>query len=106
MQLGEDLDWDEEFALQDFLKGEVDEHYRPEGPEGTRPPGDLLADQPGEEREERWTVVGGEGSEVQEEPRGPSPPPRGTPPGQSTEGEEAGEWGTKHTLLIFWCGLW
>ncbi|XP_067111102.1 inositol 1,4,5-triphosphate receptor associated 2 [Osmerus mordax] len=91
-ELGEDLDWDEEFALQDFLRAEVDERYRdyrPEGPRGTRPPGDLLADQPGEEGEERWTVVGGEGSEVQEEPRGLSPPPRGTPPGQSTEGEEA-----------------
>ncbi|XP_062339634.1 inositol 1,4,5-triphosphate receptor associated 2 [Osmerus eperlanus] len=91
-ELGEDLDWDEEFALQDFLRAEVDERYRdyrPEGPGGTRPQGDLLADQPGEEGEERWTVVGGEGSEVQEEPRGLSPPPRGTPPGQSTEGEEA-----------------
>ena len=102
MQPGEDLDWDEEFALQDFLRAEVDERYRayrPEGPGGTRPPGAQLADQPGEEGEERWTVVGGEGSEVQEEPRGLSPPPR------STEGEEAGEWGPKHTLLIFWCGL-
>ncbi|XP_070977174.1 inositol 1,4,5-triphosphate receptor associated 2-like [Oncorhynchus clarkii lewisi] len=74
-QAGEDLDWDEEFVLQDFLKNEGVETYRDfksqeTGPTDGRTDEDRLTergDQPGEGEEEevgeRWTVVGGEGQE-------------------------------------------
>ncbi|XP_021419275.2 inositol 1,4,5-triphosphate receptor associated 2 isoform X2 [Oncorhynchus mykiss] len=63
---GEDLDWDEEFVLQDFLKNEGVETYRDFKSQETGPTEeDRLTergDQPGEVGE-RWTVVGGEGPE-------------------------------------------
>ncbi|CAB1345767.1 unnamed protein product [Coregonus sp. 'balchen'] len=70
----QDLDWDEEFVLQDFLKNEGVEMYRDfksqETGQTDRRTEDRLAergDQPGEGEEgevgERWTVVGGEGQE-------------------------------------------
>uniref|UniRef100_A0A668AAA0 Lymphoid-restricted membrane protein n=1 Tax=Myripristis murdjan TaxID=586833 RepID=A0A668AAA0_9TELE len=65
---GEDLDWDEEFALQDFLKSEIAErNYRvQDGRTDTRheEKTDGLTERGDEEEgEERWTVVdtGGEG---------------------------------------------
>uniref|UniRef100_UPI003AACB46B inositol 1,4,5-triphosphate receptor associated 2 n=1 Tax=Centroberyx gerrardi TaxID=166262 RepID=UPI003AACB46B len=66
---GEDLDWDEEFALQDFLKNEIAErNYRAQdGRTDSRhkEATDRLRDRGEEEEEgeERWTVVdtGGEG---------------------------------------------
>ncbi|XP_055761354.1 inositol 1,4,5-triphosphate receptor associated 2-like isoform X2 [Salvelinus fontinalis] len=65
-QAGEDLDWDEEFVLQDFLKNEGAETYRDIKSRETGPTEeDRLTergDQPGE-FVERWTVVGGEGPE-------------------------------------------
>ncbi|XP_038833579.1 inositol 1,4,5-triphosphate receptor associated 2-like [Salvelinus namaycush] len=65
-QAGEDLDWDEEFVLQDFLKNEGVEMYRDFKSRETGPTEeDRLTergDQPGE-FVERWTVVGGEGPE-------------------------------------------
>ncbi|XP_072233428.1 inositol 1,4,5-triphosphate receptor associated 2 isoform X2 [Leuresthes tenuis] len=56
---GEDLDWDEEFALQDFLKSDPAERIwaqdgRWDGRAGET--ADRLTDRGGEE-EERWTVV-------------------------------------------------
>ncbi|XP_010885162.1 lymphoid-restricted membrane protein isoform X2 [Esox lucius] len=74
-QDGEDLDWDEEFVLQDFLKNESRERetYRDFKSQETAPmegraEEDGLTergDQPGEGEEvgERWTVLGGEGQE-------------------------------------------
>ncbi|XP_055794145.1 inositol 1,4,5-triphosphate receptor associated 2-like isoform X2 [Salvelinus fontinalis] len=70
-QAGEDLYWDEEFVLQDFLKNEGVETYRDFKSQETGPTDeDRLTergDQPGEGEEgevgERWTVVGGEGQE-------------------------------------------
>eukprot|EP00063_Salmo_salar_P033688 XP_014008523.1 PREDICTED: lymphoid-restricted membrane protein-like isoform X2 [Salmo salar] len=67
-QAGEDLDWDEEFVLQGFLKNEGVETYRDFKSQETGPTAeDRLTergDQPGEgEVGERWTVVGGEGPE-------------------------------------------
>uniref|UniRef100_A0A3Q3W6L8 Lymphoid-restricted membrane protein n=1 Tax=Mola mola TaxID=94237 RepID=A0A3Q3W6L8_MOLML len=59
---GDDLDWDEEFALQDFLKNELAERNCREqgGPTDTRPEetADKLADRGGQEdSEEKWMVV-------------------------------------------------
>ncbi|XP_044042071.1 inositol 1,4,5-triphosphate receptor associated 2 isoform X3 [Siniperca chuatsi] len=59
---GDDLDWDEEFALQDFLKNELAErNCREQGRRTDRRPektADKLTDRGEEEDgEERWTVV-------------------------------------------------
>ncbi|XP_040886284.1 inositol 1,4,5-triphosphate receptor associated 2 [Toxotes jaculatrix] len=56
-----DLDWDEEFALQDFLKNELAERNCrvPDGRADSRPEDtvDKLTDRGEEEGEERWMVV-------------------------------------------------
>ncbi|XP_067346488.1 inositol 1,4,5-triphosphate receptor associated 2 isoform X3 [Channa argus] len=58
---GDDLDWDEEFALQDFLKNElVERNCRvQDGQTGSRPEetADKLTDRGEEEDREKWTVV-------------------------------------------------
>ncbi|XP_022073343.2 inositol 1,4,5-triphosphate receptor associated 2 isoform X4 [Acanthochromis polyacanthus] len=58
---GDDLDWDEEFALQDFLKNELAERNCRDERRDSRPQetADKLTDRGGEEDdgEERWTVV-------------------------------------------------
>ncbi|KAM3588146.1 uncharacterized protein V6R79_022627 [Siganus canaliculatus] len=57
---GEDLDWDEEFALQDFLKNEVAErNCRDHGRQTDNKPEEMVEKLTirGEEEEEKWTVV-------------------------------------------------
>ncbi|CAJ1054388.1 lymphoid-restricted membrane protein isoform X6 [Xyrichtys novacula] len=74
-EAGDDLDWDEEFALQDFLKNELAErNCKGQGglPNNNKPEetADKLTDRGEEEEgEEKWTVVdtaGAGGGEVRE----------------------------------------
>uniref|UniRef100_A0A3P9CPW9 Lymphoid-restricted membrane protein n=1 Tax=Maylandia zebra TaxID=106582 RepID=A0A3P9CPW9_9CICH len=67
-EVGDDLDWDEEFAIQDFLKNELAERncqvHDGQREERLEETGDKITDRGEEEdAEERWTVVdsGGEG---------------------------------------------
>ncbi|XP_030575883.1 inositol 1,4,5-triphosphate receptor associated 2 isoform X2 [Archocentrus centrarchus] len=67
-EVGDDLDWDEEFALQDFLKNELAERncqvHEGQREDRLEETADKVTDQGEEENtEERWTVVdtGGEG---------------------------------------------
>ncbi|XP_069012717.1 inositol 1,4,5-triphosphate receptor associated 2 isoform X3 [Embiotoca jacksoni] len=88
---GEDLDWDEEFALQDFLKNELAErNCQPQDgrtdsmPEETADKLPARGDE--EDGEERWTVVdtAGEG-EVRYTSTPLVPPTEEAQPGQATE---------------------
>ncbi|CAI5635670.1 unnamed protein product [Oreochromis niloticus] len=67
-EVGDDLDWDEEFAIQDFLKNELAERncqvHDGQTEDRLEETGDKITDRGEEEdAEERWTVVdsGGEG---------------------------------------------
>lgn len=67
-EVGDDLDWDEEFAIQDFLKNELAERncqvHDGQREKRLEETGDKITDRGEEEdAEERWTVVdsGGEG---------------------------------------------
>ncbi|XP_008282698.1 inositol 1,4,5-triphosphate receptor associated 2 [Stegastes partitus] len=90
---GDDLDWDEEFALQDFLKNELAERNCRDERRGSRPEetADKLTDRGGggggdeEDGEERWTVVdtAGEG-EVRD-----TSTPLEARPGQETESRDS-----------------
>ncbi|XP_063356800.1 inositol 1,4,5-triphosphate receptor associated 2 isoform X3 [Pelmatolapia mariae] len=67
-EVGDDLDWDEEFAIQDFLKNELAERncqvHDGQREDRLEETGDKITDRGEEEdAEERWTVVdsGGEG---------------------------------------------
>lgn len=90
---GEDLDWDEEFALQDFLKRELVERNCKEGGNQDASPkeaADKLADR-AEDGEEKWMVVEKAG---EEEVRGTSTPLSAHPEeAQAGLGEGQGECG-------------
>lgn len=94
MKPGEDLDWDEEFALQDFLKRELVERNCKE-PGGDQDASRETAERGGEEEdgEEKWMVVetAGEG-EVRDTSTPLSARPEEAQPGLAGgEGERSSE---------------
>lgn len=101
------MDWDEEFAIQDFLKNEVAERncqvHDGQREERLEETGDKITDRGEEEdAEERWTVVdsGGEG-DVRDTSTPLSVVTVEAQSGQGTVGEGRGELGittTAHAL--------
>lgn len=93
------MDWDEEFAIQDFLKNELAERncqvHDGQREERLEETGDKITDRGEEEdAEERWTVVdsGGEG-DVRDTSTPLSVVTVEAQSGQGTVGEGRGEWG-------------
>lgn len=93
------MDWDEEFALQDFLKNELAERNCREqgGPTDTRPEetADKLADRGGQEdSEEKWMVVDRAGeAEVRDTSTPLSALSGEAQLGHGAAGLDRGEWG-------------
>lgn len=98
-QPGDDFDWDEEFALQDFLKNEIaDRNCRVQNVQTDSKPektADKLTEKGEEEDvEEKWTVVdsAGEG-DVRDRSTPLSTHSGEAQPGQGTPEDDQGEWG-------------